>query len=238
MTRSVPAGTAIGTLLAPGGRGVLDLALSPAPPQPALHPLVVMLDSAGRPNGTAPKDAVHGPSTPLHLAFSCYVVDDTGRVLLTRRAAAKRTWPSTWTNACCGHPQPGESLRQAIERHLDHELGTTAADLAVALPDFSYRATMADGTVEHELCPVAIATVATDIVPNLDETDALEWVDWPALVARARHRPGTLSPWSVAQIQRLQSTIGDPSTWLRPPPTRRNDRTVRSRRHGASIGRW
>ena len=205
----------IDALLAPGGRRVLDIVLAAASSPADDHdPLVVLIDESGRPSGTVPKRTVHGRSTPLHLAFSCYVVDDAGRVLLTRRSPAKRTWPATWTNACCGHPLPGETLRQAVARHLRHELDAQAIDLAVALPSFVYRATMGDGTMEHELCPVVIATV-DDVALNAAEADAAEWVDWAALVTRARSEPDTLSPWSVAQITTLDVTIGHPARWLR-----------------------
>ncbi len=195
---------------------MLDIPLSPSAASPTAA--VVLLDARGRPCGTAPKHAVHNDHTPLHLAFSCYVVDDAGRVLLTRRAAAKRTWPSTWTNACCGHPLPGETLRQAVTRHLRDELGVTVGHLAVALPDFAYRATMFDGTVEHELCPVVVATIIGDVVPHPTEADAAEWVEWAVLVARAVHAPATLSPWSVHQIAALDSTIGHPASWLAARP--------------------
>ena len=107
--------------------------------------LVVLLDPFGRPSGAMPKRFVHNENTPLHLAFSCYVVDGEGRVLVTRRAASKSTWPATWTNACCGHPLPGESLRRAVARRLDDELGLSPRRLGVAVPDFLYRATMDDG---------------------------------------------------------------------------------------------
>ena len=85
---------------------------------------MILLDRHGRPAGTAPKRTVHGSDTPLHLGFSCYLIDGAGRVLLTRRAAAKATWPGAWTNACCGHPQPG---RDAARRRRPVACATSSA---------------------------------------------------------------------------------------------------------------
>jgi isopentenyl-diphosphate delta-isomerase len=180
----------------------------------ATHEHVVLLDSRGHPDGTAPKSTVHDGATPLHLAFSCHVVDPTGRVLLTRRAATKRTWPATWSNACCGHPQLGETLREAVVRRLDDELGLRPRRLAVALPDFAYRAAMPDGTVEHELCPVVVAEVDEEPAPNLGEVDAVEWWDWERLRRRAQNDPSSLSPWSVQQIAELSQLAESPLAWL------------------------
>ena len=78
--------------------------------------LVVLTDEAGHAIGAAPKAEVHTTETPLHLAFSCHVLDAEGRVLVTRRALAKKTWPGVWTNSFCGHPAPGEDAEEAITR--------------------------------------------------------------------------------------------------------------------------
>ena len=175
---------------------------------------VVLLDDRGRASGLQAKADAHGPDTRLHLAFSCHVVRADGRVLVTRRALDKLTWPGVWTNACCGHPQLGETLGQAVLRRLRQELGVVPEAVGVALPDFTYRAAMDDGTVEHELCPVLVARV--DDEPSLDpaEVDDVEWVPWDDLVARARTAPDTLSPWSVEQILRLADLAPSPSAWL------------------------
>ena len=178
---------------------------------------VVLLDPRGNPCGTARKCDVHGIDTPLHLAVSCYVVRDDGMVLLTRRAETKHTWPATWTNACCGHPRPGEALNDAARRHMLDEIGLRPLRLRLALPDFTYRATMENGWVEHELCPVFVAEVDGDPLLHPDEADQHEWLPWQTLVERARHHSPSLSPWSVTQVERLAALFDHPLTWVRSP---------------------
>jgi isopentenyl-diphosphate delta-isomerase type 1 len=175
---------------------------------------VVLLDATGQPRGTAPKQAVHGTDTPLHLGFSCHLVDRQGRVLLTRRAAAKPTWPGTWSNGCCGHPGPGETLRAAVTRRLREELGLTARSMGLAISDFTYRAVMDNGLVEHEVCPVVVAEVDSEPTLNPTEVDDASWVDWTTLCDRAHQQPETLSPWSVGQIAQLRRLGPSPRTWL------------------------
>ncbi len=192
----------------------LDVPMSPAVERLDDERLIVLLDPSGRALGVAPRSTVHHGSTPFHLAFSCHVVDAEGNVLLSRRAASKRTWPCVWTNACCGHPQPGESLRQAVTRHLSDELGLVPTNMAIALPDFAYRATMDDGTVEHELCPVVVVSVSGDLRPNPDEVDDIAWMAWHDVVERARTRPGTLSPWFVTQVAELDGDGRSPADVL------------------------
>ena len=180
---------------------------------PADEECVILLDTRGRPSGTAPKRSVHGTDTPLHLGFSCHLVDRSGRLLLTRRAAHKVTWPGVWSNACCGHPQPGETLRGAVTRRLRDELGVDAEQIGMAVADFTYRAVMANGVVEHEVCPVIVGRIDGEPTLNPAEVDDACWVDWPALCERARREPQSLSPWSVAQVAELQALPMDPVGW-------------------------
>ncbi|MFG1929474.1 isopentenyl-diphosphate Delta-isomerase [Mycobacterium sp. NPDC048908] len=169
---------------------------------------VVLVDEDGRAIGAAAKAAVHHHETPLHLAFSCYVFGRDGRVLLTRRALGKRTWPGVWTNSFCGHPSPGESPAEAVHRRGRQELGLSLYSVECALPDFRYRAVAADGTVENEICPVFCARADGPVRPVPDEVIEHRWVSWNDLRSAAE-LPWTISPWAVQQIPLLT-----PSTYM------------------------
>lgn len=172
---------------------------------------IVLVDSGGHAVGTAPKASSHHDATPLHLAFSCYLTDSAGRVLITQRAPGKRTFPSVWTNSCCGHPAPGESLRDAVRRRVRTELGLEIGEVTLVLPEFRYRATAADGVVENELCPVVRAAVTGgDVRPHPDETAAADWRDWESCVDLARHP--SASPWYREQMAQLVP-LGEPADW-------------------------
>lgn len=175
-----------------------------APEQDPLEAdLVVLLDEARRPIGTAPREGVHGLDTPLHLAYSCWLIGPDGRFLLTRRALAKRSWPGVWTNSFCGHPRPGESVEDAIVRGGRHELGVEVDAVMPLLPDFAYRAVDASGVVENEVCPVHLARTTTPLVPDPDEVSEHEWVQIDELRAALATAPWALSPWLRQQAAQL-----------------------------------
>jgi isopentenyl-diphosphate delta-isomerase len=160
----------------------------------------VLVDEAGSPLGVAEKATVHGTDTPLHLAFSCHVLDRAGRVLVTRRALGKLTWPGVWTNAFCGHPAPGEATPDAVRRRALRELGLELGALDVVLPDFRYRAVDASGIVENEFCPVFRAVVDGDPAPAADEVAEWAWVGFDALRASVAATPFAFSPWLALQL--------------------------------------
>jgi isopentenyl-diphosphate Delta-isomerase len=165
--------------------------------------LVILVDDEGNPLGTAPKATVHHSHTPLHLAFSCYLFDRGGRLLLTQRALHKPTWPGVWTNSFCGHPGPGEDMFRAVHRRAQQELGVRLERLQLTLPTFRYDATMANGVMENELCPVFTAVASGAVAPDPAEVEAAEWVEWRTFrdEVLAGHRD--VSPWSVRQVAEL-----------------------------------
>jgi len=74
---------------------------------------VILLDEQDQPAGMLEKYAAHTFDTPLHLAFSCWLFNQQGQLLVTRRSLGKKAWPGVWTNSVCGHPQQGETFERA-----------------------------------------------------------------------------------------------------------------------------
>ncbi len=179
-----------------------------SPHVPAVADHVVVLDQDGHPVDTRPRAGVHDAETPLHLAFSCYLLDGAGRILMTRRALGKRTWPGVWTGSFCGHPRWAEPMPAAIARHAAHELGLAAVDAAPALPDFRYRAVDASGVVENEVCPVFVARTLEPIRPNPDEVMDVAWVAPDELARAVAAAPWAFSPWLVLQVRELSALAG------------------------------
>ncbi|WP_084424057.1 MULTISPECIES: isopentenyl-diphosphate Delta-isomerase [Nocardiaceae] len=174
---------------------------------------VVLVDSEGNAVGTHPKSSVHTTSTPLHLAFSCYVFDGDGRVLVTERARHKNTWPGVRTNSCCGHPAPGEDMGEAVIRRLKQELGITVTAPFLLLPKFRYRAVMENGVVENEICPVfGVRYDGPAPEPNPDEVHRADWIPWSEF-SRFVLDGGDVSPWCEEQMPLLVQLGDDPGSW-------------------------
>lgn len=165
--------------------------------------LVVLCTEDGHKAGTALKAEVHTASTPLHFAFSAWLFDDCGNVLLTRRALNKLTWPGVWTNSFCGHPGPDETFEEALVRRASEELGTTVKKIESVLPSFRYRAVDASGIVENEICPVFFAEVDGELNPNPDEVCEFEWVSMENLKEAVERVPFIFSPWLVEELEQF-----------------------------------
>ncbi|RFU20292.1 isopentenyl-diphosphate Delta-isomerase [Geodermatophilus marinus] len=167
--------------------------------------LIVLVDVDGTAIGTMPKPLVHHGETPLHRAFSAYLFDDAGRLLVTRRADGKQTFPGMWTNTVCGHPGPGEDDEAAIARRAADELGLRVRELRPALPSYRYRAEFR-GVVENEVCPVYLGRFSGEPAPHPAEVGAWELLDWPAFRRRQEAEDGDAwSPWCREQARLIEA---------------------------------
>jgi isopentenyl-diphosphate Delta-isomerase len=168
-----------------------------------MEELIVLVDDDGQTIGTMPKPLVHHGETPLHRAFSAYLFDGGGRLLVTRRALDKQTFPGMWTNTVCGHPGPGEDDADAIARRARYELGLDVAELRPALPGYRYRAEF-QGVVENEICPVYLGRIVGTPAPDPTEVADWELLDWPAFRARQDAEGNAWSPWCREQAQLIE----------------------------------
>lgn len=163
---------------------------------------IVFVTDDDTPIGTGDKLPSHNSDTRLHRAFSVFLFNSSGDLLMQQRALSKKTWPGVWSNSCCGHVMMHEQTERAARRRLKFELGVTGVDLVLALPDFRYRAER-DGIVENEICPVLIGF--TDKSPRLNpnEVESVKWVNWPAFVASLEDSEVEISPWAVEEVREL-----------------------------------
>ncbi len=167
---------------------------------------IVYVNELGEPTGeTADKLAAHTRKTRLHLAFSCYIFNESGEFLVTQRALSKKVWPGVWTNSVCGHPAPQENIEHAIKRRLHYELGMTAKDIKVVLPKYRYKTPPFNGIIENEFCPVFVARADSLPNQNPEEVEAIKWMQWQDFISEAEaDQEDVWSWWCKDQLKQLK----------------------------------
>jgi isopentenyl-diphosphate delta-isomerase len=157
-----------------------------------LREQVIRVDEDDRAIGPAGKIDVHR-SGELHRAFSVFLFDHSGRLLLQKRARGKYHSGGLWANSCCGHPRPGEAARAAAERRLREELGV---DVSVRPAFFArYRAALGNGLIENEFVHMMFGHCAGTPRPNPDEASAVQWIELETLETQIANRPQDFSEW-------------------------------------------
>jgi isopentenyl-diphosphate delta-isomerase len=157
--------------------------------------------------GYLDKSAAHDGDGVLHRAFSLFIFNEAGELLLQQRAAAKRLWPGYWSNSCCSHPRKGETMDVAVHRRLEQELGLRA-NLQFAYK-FEYRATFADLGTEHELCWVYLGRTDAEPVINTTEIMNWRWIDPRSLTSAIAGAPERYTPWLKMEWERLNAEFAD-----------------------------
>ncbi|MBZ0133882.1 MAG: isopentenyl-diphosphate Delta-isomerase [Rhodocyclaceae bacterium] len=153
---------------------------------------VILVDENDHALGEAGKLEAHRQGV-LHRAFSTFVFDARGRLLLQRRAVTKYHSGGLWTNTCCGHPRPGEALMEAANRRLMEEMGIECS-LRKAF-SFIYRAELDNGLVENEFDHVLIGQCDDYPRLNPDEADAWASVELDWLSRNIRINPDSFTYW-------------------------------------------
>jgi isopentenyl-diphosphate delta-isomerase len=164
---------------------------------------LIRVDGEDRDLGPITKAAAHDGKGVLHRAFSIFIFNGKGELLLQQRSAEKRLWPLYWSNTCCSHPRAGEDMPTATVRRLEQELGMKAA--LKYLFKFEYQAHFGAAGSEHELCSVYVGK--SDATPRSHpmEIAGLKWLSVEAVTKElaADHEGRRYTPWFKMEWQRM-----------------------------------
>ncbi|MBS0382470.1 MAG: isopentenyl-diphosphate Delta-isomerase [Proteobacteria bacterium] len=168
---------------------------------------LILVDAADREIGHASKADAHAGKGILHRAFSLFVFNGAGELLLQQRAPGKPLWPGYWANSCCSHPRAGENMDIATQRRLGEELGFTCP--LEYLYKFQYHAEFGDAGSETELCWVYVGVSDAPVQVNPTEIAAWRYVAPDALDREIAESPDHFTPWLKLEWQRLRSDFAD-----------------------------
>jgi isopentenyl-diphosphate delta-isomerase type 1 len=168
----------------------------------AISQQVILVDSNDQPIGTAEKILAHEQGW-LHRAFSVFVLrkhNNQIEMLLQQRQTNKYHAGGLWTNTCCSHPQPGETVQQSAERRLQEELGFTLP--LTEIGSFTYRAEFSNGLIEHEVDHVLIGEYkdSLSIEPNPNEVMDYRWISLSQGEQEAKSHPELYTPWFLEAL--------------------------------------
>ena len=164
---------------------------------------LVLVDELDREIGVESKQACHAGDGKLHRAFSIFIFNDRGELLLQKRSAEKPLWPNYWSNTCCSHPRAGETMEQAVNRRLFEELGISCP--LHYLYKFKYHAIYEAVGAEREYCWVYAGRY--DGLPDVNLNEIAEWryIDSAELDAEIAAMPEAFTPWLKLEWAQLKA---------------------------------
>ncbi len=164
--------------------------------------VLILVDEQDRDIGRMSKAQCHDGRGVLHRAFSLFILNDAGELLLQQRAAGKRLWPLYWSNSCCSHPRLGETLQSATRRRLAEELGLSC-ELSF-LYKFQYQAQYGAHGSENELCSVYLGRSGAPLRVNREEIAAWRWVR-PEQLQQEMEGPAAagFTPWFLLEWRQI-----------------------------------
>lgn len=168
--------------------------------QKYMQEYVVLVDSNDNPIGLMEKMEAH-VKAELHRAFSIFVFNSKGEMLLQQRAFSKYHTPGLWTNTCCSHPRDGETLEQATSRRLQEEMGMNCEIKEVF--HFTYKADVTQGLMEHEIDHVFIGTTDETPTINPEEVESWKYESMDFIKEDMVKHPEVYTPWFKIAFQEL-----------------------------------
>ena len=163
---------------------------------------VVLVDREDNPIGVMEKMEAH-KSGALHRAFSIFIFNSSGHLLMQQRALSKYHSGGLWTNTCCSHPPPDESIETAAQRRLQEEMGFISP-LTFAF-SFIYRAQLHPHLIEHELDHVLFGYWDGEPEINYREVAAWKFIDWDSLKEDLQLQPQRYTEWFKLAIDKVEA---------------------------------
>lgn len=161
---------------------------------------VILVDEQDRQIGTEEKIAAHKQGL-LHRAFSILIYNNKGEMLLQKRALEKYHAGGLWSNACCGHPNPGESVEHAVHRRLQEELGFDCE--LTPIESFIYKLPISNGLTEHEYLHRYSGIYDGDMHVNPEEVSDIRWITKENLDTETKEYPKHFTPWFLLMLQKF-----------------------------------
>lgn len=168
---------------------------------------LILVDDDDNEIGHRSKADCHDGQGIRHRAFSLFLFNDSGELLLQQRSAEKRLWPGYWSNTCCSHPRRGESLPIATKRRLDDELNISATLEYVYR--FCYQAEFGEAGAENESCHVFLGRVEGQVRPNEREIESTRYITARDLDLELTDDPERFTPWFIKEWRTLREDFRD-----------------------------
>ena len=162
---------------------------------------LILVDENDNQIGFEEKIKCHLGEGILHRAFSVFVFNNKGELLLQKRGNGKMLWPLFWTNTCCSHPREGEGYEDAGKRRLQEELGFSCSLKYIG--KFQYKASYKDIGSENELCAVLVGEYSGEINANKEEVDDFKWVNFEELKKDVSQNQDNYTPWFKMELEKF-----------------------------------
>ena len=166
--------------------------------------LLILVDESDKALGFKSKSECHEGNGTLHRAFSVFIFNPLGQLLIQKRSSNKELWDLHWSNSCCSHPKKNEQMELAVKRRLKEELGIECP--VHYLYKFTYHAKYKDLGSEHELCHVYVGLFDGEIKANPEEIDDWRFIKPDDLQERIRNSKKDYTPWMKIEWEMLTAS--------------------------------
>ena len=165
--------------------------------------LLILVNENDQEIGYKNKVECHQGGGILHRAFSIFIFNEKGEILMQKRSSEKKLWPLFWSNSCCSHPRKGEHIEKSTLRRLEEELGIRT-DLKFFFK-FQYQAQYLEVGSENELCAVFIGKSNSPVVANKNEIEEWHYMPVTELDQKIADDPTQFTPWFKMEWQRMRT---------------------------------